>query len=414
MYGAAGEVGLSVETTRKAWQFRDRASDQERFYIDFSYYRTVTGDLEKAIETCELWAQTYPRDARPHGFLGSSAVTALGKFEKAAEENNKEIQLDPDHSMGYVNLAASYVYRNRLPEAESTLRRASERKLEIPDFLILRYKIAFLRHDTAEMERIAALGREMPGVEDWMWGKEASVRAYSGHLQEARGMSRRAIDLALQAGHREAAAQHEAEAAVREVLFDNVSEARRLARAAHELSNGREAEYGAALVLALAGNSSESQALTDDLAQRFPEDTTVQFSYLPALRAFLALNRGETFKAIELLQAAAPYELGFLGGSSVGFAGSLYPIYVRGEAYLKAQRGAEAAAEFQKLLDHQGIVATDPIGVRARLELARAFFRSGSKSKAKAAYEDFLRLWQNAELDIPIRKQAKAEYAKLQ
>ena len=412
-YGAVGESGLSVETTRKAWQFRDRASDQERFYIDFSYYRTVTEDLEKAIQTCELWAQTYPRDPRPHGFLGSSASTALGKYEKAAEENRKEIEIDPDHSMAYANLAADYIYRDRLAEAEITLKRASERKLDIPDFLALRYEIAFLKDDKAEMERLAPLGQESPELEDWMRDKEASVLAYSGHLQQARRESRSAVDLALRAGHREGAAQHEAGAAVREILFGNTLESRKSAVSAHNLSNGRDAEYGAALALALSGNSSQSQTLADDLEKRFPEDTSVSFSYLPALRALLALNHRDPSKAIELLLPAAPYELAWQGGGSVGFVGSLYPVYVRGEAYLALHQGAEAAAEFQKILDHRGIVVSDPIGALARLQLGRALAMAGDRTRAKAAYQDFLTLWKDADPDIPILKQAKSEYARL-
>jgi len=413
LYSAIGESALSAETTRKAWQLRDRASDQERFFIDFSYYRTVTGDLEKAGQTCELWAQTYPRDPRPHGFLGAGASTALGKYEKAAEENKKEIVLDPDHAFAYSNLAAYYVYRDRLAEAEITLQRASERKLEIPELLALRYQIAFLKDDKAGMPRLAAQGREIPELEDWIWYQHASVLAYSGHLQPARKMSRRAVELARQAGRMEPAAQHEAGAAVREILFGNVSEARQSAVSAHNLSNGRDAEYGAGLALALSGDSSLAQALADDLDKRFPEDTLVRFSYLPALRALLALNHRQPSKAIELLQVAVPYELGWQGSASIGFVGSLYPVYVRGLAYLALHQGAEAAAEFQKILDRRGIVVSNPIGALARLQLGRAWAMLPDKTKANAAYRDFLTLWKDADSDIPILQHAKAEYARL-
>src|SRR5437773_1056744 len=236
VYSAIGELGLSMESTSKAWQLRDRASDQERFFIDFSYYKLVRGDLEKTQQTCELWAQTYPRDMRPHAFLGSSTSTALGRFEKAAEEGKKAIELDPDHPFPYANLAAYYVFRNRLAEAQITLQRASERKLEIPELLALRYQIAFLKDDKTEMERLAALGQEKSELEDWTCDQEASALAYYGHLQQARRKSRRAVDLARQAGHRESAAQHEAGAAVRESLFGNAQEARRIAVSAHDLS----------------------------------------------------------------------------------------------------------------------------------------------------------------------------------
>ncbi|MGI8745372.1 MAG: protein kinase domain-containing protein [Bryobacteraceae bacterium] len=417
MYVDIGAPVLSVVSTSKAWQLRDRASDQEKFFIDFSFYRLVIGDVEKASQTCELWAQTYPRDMRPHGFLGSSTSTALGKFEKAAEEGKRALELDPDHAFTYGNLAATYVFRDRLAEAQITLQRAAQRKLEIPEFLALRYQIAFLQADKAEMERITALGQERSGAEDWIrdwtYDQEALVLAYSGHLQQARRKSRRAVELARQAGRREGAAQHEAGAAVREILFGNAPEARRSALSALDLSNSRDAEYGAALALALSLGSSQAQTLADDLEKRFPEDTMVRFSYLPALRALVALNHTEPLKAIELLQAAAPYELGYEASASVGFVGSLYPIYVRGLAYLAARQGAEAAMEFQKILDHRGIVVSDPIGALAHLQLGRAFALSGDKAKAKTAYQDFLTLWKDADPGIPILKQAQAEYGSL-
>ncbi|MDQ1473049.1 MAG: eukaryotic-like serine/threonine-protein kinase [Bryobacterales bacterium] len=413
-YGGIGEADLSAEATRKAWQFRDRASDQERFYIDFSYYRIVTGDLEKAKQTCELWSQTYPRDPLPHGFLGSSVSTALGKYDRATEENNRLIELNPDHSMGYANLASDYIYRDFLPQAENTLERAAARKLEIPDYVGHRYLIAFLKSDEPEMERLARRGEENPELEDWMRDKEASVLAYSGQLQRARMMSRRAIDLARLKDRQEAAAQHEAGAAVREVLFGNIPEGRRLAASAHRSARGKDAEYGAALALALSGNSSRSEELAGDLAKRFPEDTLVKFSFLPVLRASDALNRGKPSKAIDLLQAAIPYELGYHGASSVGFAGSLYPVYVRGKAYLNERKSFEAAAEFRKILDHRGIVFANPIGALARLQMGRALVLAGDRARARTAYQDFLTLWKDADPGIPILREAKAEYAGLQ
>ncbi|MDQ2900948.1 MAG: hypothetical protein M3Y07_14290 [Acidobacteriota bacterium] len=295
-------------------------------------------------------------------------------------------------------------------EAEKTLQRASERKLEIPDFLILRYQIAFLKADKPGMEWVAALARGKSGAEDSISAQESFVLAYSGHLQQARRMSRRASDLAQHAAKRESAAQYEAGAAVREALFGNPSDARRRATAALELSKGRDVEYGAAVALALSGNSSRFQTLLKDLERRYPDDTAVRFSYTPTLRALLALNPRD---AVELLQTAVPYELGAPPSSFFGFFGSLYPVYVRGEAYLKARQGAEAAAEFQKILDHRGIVVSDPIGALAHLQLGRALVLAGDKTKAKTAYQDFLKLWKDADSDIPVLKQARAEYARL-
>ena len=207
-----------------------------------------------------------------------------------------------------------------------------------------------------------------------------------------------------------------ASAALREALFGNAPEARRSATAALELSKGRDVEYGAGLAFAFAGDSSRAQAIVNDLEKRFPEDTEVQFTYAPVIHAAIALNpadpnRGEPSRAIELLQPTVAYELGAPMSSITAFFGALYPVYVRGEAYLAAHEGTEAAAEFQKVLGHRGVVLNDPIGALARLQLGRALAMSGDKIKAKATYQDFLNLWKDADADIPIFKQAKAEYA---
>jgi hypothetical protein len=220
--------------------------------------------------------------------------------------------------------------------------------------------------------------------------------------------------LAQQAGRREAAALYESGAALREAFFGNAPAARQSAIAALKLSNNPGVEYGAAFALALIGDSSRSQRLANDLENRFPEDTSVRFSYMPALRALLALNRGEPSKAVELSQLAVPYELGSPRSAIHGFFGALYPVYVRGAAYLAAHRGTEAAGEFQKILDHRGTVVSDPIGALAHLQLGRAFVLSRDTAKAKTAYQDFLTLWKDADAEIPILKRAKAEYAKLQ
>ena len=418
LYSAIGESVSSIESTTKAYQLRDRASDREKFFVDLVYHRTVTGDLEKARQVCEVWAQTYPRDMQPHSFLGGALNASFGRFEAAEEEARKAIMLDPDHSFPYFNLAASYIYRDRLAEARSTLQRASERKIDMPELLYARFQIAFLENDPTEMETLAALGRERAGAQDWIpaWviDQEGAVLASSGHLQQARKKSRQAVDLAKQAGRRDGAAQHAATAAVREALFGYPSDARQIAADVLDLSKGRIAQYGAAVALALAGDSSRAQTLADDLAARFPEDTLVKISYLPVLRALLALNRREAAKAIDLLEIAGPYEMGDHSGASVGFSGPLYPVYVRGLAYLAAHQGADAAREFQKILDHRGIVVTDPIGALAHLQLGRAFALAGVRSKAKSAYNDFLTLWKDADVEIPILKDAKAEFARLQ
>ena len=413
-YSAAGDLALAADSSRKAWQLRSRASDHERFYIDFSYHRFVSGNLEQAIRICETWAQAYPRDVLPHAFLGSSATTALGKFDKAAAESEKAIELDPDHAMPYANLAGTYRFRNRLEEAERTLQRGFDRKMALPDFQVARFYLAFLKDDPAEMERVEASSQDDPELQDFMADQRGFVFAYHGRLRQARIMSRRAVNITRESGNLESAAQHEAAAAVREALFGSVTEARERALAALSMSHNRDAVYGAAVALALSKNDSHAQSLADDFDRRYPaEDTLIRFHYLPSLRAIIALNHRNFSEGIRLLEAAAPYDLGWQGCCSLGFIPSLYPVYVRGLVYLAAGQGAQAAAEFQKILDHRGIVVTDPIGAVAHLQLGRAYALAGDSPKAKAAYEEFLTLWKHADQDAPILREARIEYSKM-
>jgi eukaryotic-like serine/threonine-protein kinase len=321
-----------------------------------------------------------------------------------------------DFAIGYSILAGSYIALGRISEAEVILERASERKLDIPDFHVQRYVIAFLKDDKPGMEREAAQSQEKLEVDHWMTNAEGFVLAYSGHLENARKMSRQAEDLARKLDRGETEALYQGDEAVREALFGNASAARHGARNALELSRSRDVEYRTALALALSGDSSRSRTLTDDLSRRFPEDTIVRFNYLPTLDALLALSDHRPANAVGLLQTAIPYENGtpFGGGSDILLgADSLYPAYVRGMAYLASHQGAEAVAEFQKILDHPGIVISDPIAVLARMQLGRAYALVGDNDKARTAYGDFLTLWKDADPDIPVLKQAKAEYAKL-
>ena len=394
-------------------RLRDRASDREKFFIVASYDLRVTGNMEKAQQTCDLWARTYPRAWEPHGFLTGIIYPVLGKYDKAVEEGKKTIALNPDFAITYDTLAMSYQALDRLVDAENILRRAADRKLELPDFVLLRYDIAFLRGDRPGMERLAAEGRSQSGAEELMAYHEGSVLAYSGRLRQAKGKSQRAADLAQQTAARERAALYETASALWAALFGNTSEARRSATAALELSRARDVEYGVAFALALSGDSSRSEALVNDLERRFPEDTAARFSYLPVVRARFALNRDQPAKAIELLQVAVPYELGE-PQSFIGSFGTFCAVYVRGEAYLAAHKGVEAAVEFQKILDHPGLIVSDPVGALARLQMGRALVESGDKPRAKIAFEEFLTLWRDADPDIPIFKQAKAEYARLQ
>ena len=400
-YSNLGERSLASENLRQAFELREHVSVREKMFIEASYYDMVTGDLEKELRSSEVWAQTYPRDENPPIFLGA-ICSNLGQHEKSLAEFREVIQFDPDSSMNYNNLVVSYLHLNRLEEARATAEEANAKKLDVSTGL---YMLGFLQNDAAAMKQQVDFNAGKPGVEDVFLGVEASTAAYSGQLGKAREFDRRATASAERADEKETAASYEANAAVREALFGNASEARQRAASALGLSMGRDVQYGVALAHALIEDSDRAQALADDLDKRFPDDTVVRFNYLPALRGQIALNRNDVSKSFEFLQAATPYELG-------GYAG-LYPAYVRGEAYLAANRGSEAAAEFQKILDHRGIVENDPIGALAHLQIGRAYAMQGDTAKAKAAYQDFLTLWKDADPDITILIAAKAEYAKL-
>jgi DNA-binding winged helix-turn-helix (wHTH) protein/tetratricopeptide (TPR) repeat protein len=408
-YADVEEGDLSVVSATRAWQLREHASDREKFVIDANYAILATGNLESARRTLEAWSQMYPREALPHVMLSGYPNKAAGRFEQAIGEGWKAIELDPDFSIAYFNIAVNNVYLNRLDEAENVLRRAAGQGLEIDEFLMLDYDIAFLRGDQAGMERVAARARQRSGGETWISNKEAFVQAYAGHLRLARVMSRRAVDHARQEAQPERGGAWEAGASIREALFGNAAEARARALAAVALSKDREVEYCAAYAMAVAGETSQAQGMADDLAKRFPENTVVRFSYLPVLRARLALNHGDAEKAIEELQVAVPYEL----GASRDFCGALHPVYVRAEAYLAAGKGAEAAGEFQKILDHRGVVGSEPVGALAQLGLGRARALAGDREKAKKAYEDFFAGWKEADEDLPVLRRARVEFAGL-
>jgi serine/threonine protein kinase/tetratricopeptide (TPR) repeat protein len=416
-YSAVGESVLSAESTTKAWQLRDRVSDREKFFIDFSHDRQVTGNLEKAYQTLELWLQTYPRgnrDPKPQDLLPGLSTHGTGRFERAIDASQQAIAADPDFALAYAGLAYSYFLTDRLPDAENTLQRAFERKLEVPDFLVIRYNIALLQGDQEQMRQAARLARGHPRAEHWMAHAEALALARAGRVQAARRSSSRAVDLALLQGEHEPAASYQAARAVWEAVCGNAAEGKRNAMAALAVSNGRDVEYIAALALALSGDSAGSQTLADDLEQRFPEDTFAKFTYVPVLRALSALEDGRPADSVERLHIAVPYELAANGLNFAHFyLGGLHSAYVRGAAFVAAHQYAEAAAEYQKILDHRGIVGADPIGALAHAQLGKAFALSGDLARSKTAYRDFLTLWKDADPNMPILSEAQAEYAKL-
>jgi DNA-binding winged helix-turn-helix (wHTH) protein/tetratricopeptide (TPR) repeat protein len=404
MYLNLNQSGRMAENVRKAYELREKVSERERFYIDSSYYWMGTGDLEKAIPADELWRQSYPRDYALYVHLGA-IYTRLGNLEKALEETREAVRLDPNSGINYTNLCFGYIYLNRLDEAEAALKQAEERKLESEGLLGARYRLAFLKGDRAQMAHTVSAAMGKPGTEDVMLDAQSNTEAWHGRWKDARQLTRRAMSSAEQNDAKETAAWYEAQAALGEVESGMREEARSDASAAIKLASNRDVLERVALALALTGDTATAEKLAAELDRTFPLDTLVQRYWLPAISAAVALKRKDPKRAVELLQLTSPIEL--------GDNGDFLPIYLRGEAYLMLRDGNAAAAEFQKLVDHRGRVGSFPWAALARLQLARACALSGDKTKAKNAYQDFLTLWRDADPDIPILKQAKAEYARL-
>jgi tetratricopeptide (TPR) repeat protein len=410
-YWNMGRTDLSALYTRKAYELRDGVSDRERLWILFLYDRQVTGNLPRELQNLESWTRTYPHDFLPFAVLAGWGTQGTGQYEKGIQAAEESLRLNPDTSFSYI-MAIHNFFLDRFAESAAVLQRAAARKLEIPEFLMLRYYLAFFSGDRAGMEREIERARA-EHAEDWMSHNQAMVFAHAGQMRLAHTTWERAIAMAQQAGKRENAALYYAAEAVCNAHFGNTAAAIERAHMALNRAKSRDVEYAAAYALALSGDSPRPQMLAADLEKRFPEDTPVQFEYLPTLRALSALAHRAPLEAVERLQRTLPYDFALPGTAFFAKFGGLYPAYIRGEAYLGARQGQEAAAEFQKILDHRGIVFADPIGALAHLQLGRAYIVSGDVTKAKKAYQDFLTLWKGADADIPVLKQAQAEYAKL-
>ena len=375
-----GESTLGRQSLLKAHQLRERASDVERFNIETLYDRDYTGNLERERRTLETWAETYPRDARPHSLVAGLALSSTGPHDLAIAETDKALTLDPDLIPAYNSKARNQLHLNRLDDALLTVRRATERKLDSPDLLLIEYFVAFLKgtpDSNDELGRIVTLARKSPSAEDLISHVEALALARADRLQDARRTSAVPIEIAQRAGRHERAGLFEAGRAVWEAFYGNAAAARQGASKAIELGRGRDVDYASAFALALSGDLPQSRALAEGLAREFPEATFVQFMYLPTLRALFALNAGNSAAAIQELQIASRYDLALGGVGFIGRFGGLYPIYVRGLAYLAARQPAKAATEFQRIVDHRSIVLVDPMDAMARLQLGRALALSG-------------------------------------
>jgi tetratricopeptide (TPR) repeat protein len=407
MQGNLFQLDLSRESIRKAYESRENISARERLYIESQYYGYVTGDLEKTAQAYEIRTQIYPRDFGPHNNLANT-LSNLGRYERGLQEALIAIRLDPDVEDNYITLANSYICLNRLNEAAAVLKQAEEHKLESEGLAAQRYLIAFLKGDEEDMGRLAAASEATLGAQDLLLSQRIVVEAYHGRLKKAREIAHLSMKSGRHQDSLTISALSQAGLGLVEAYFGKPQQARADANGAVKRASPKDfPQWIAALALAMAGDSKGAAKLAEELDKSLPLDTAFQHYFGPAIRAAIAMEERNPREAIEQLRVTSPYDLGEMG--------SMDPVYVRGLAYLKLGDGGAAAAEFQKIIEHPGIAQTWPPGPGSlpHLGLGRAYVLQGDTVKARAAYQDFLSLWKDADTDIPILREAKAERAKL-
>jgi tetratricopeptide (TPR) repeat protein len=417
-YSNLGEVGSSNENITKAYTLRDRASERERLYIDSHYYMMVTGDLDKTSASLREWIQTYPRDEGPRTNLGF-VYSAMGDTAKSLQMYQEELNLDPQSRLNYSNLASGFLVAGRLDEARLTLEEAKHKNLESAALYLNQYVLDFLQGDTAGMAEAVAWANGKAGFEDTLMYLEADTAAYGGQLKKAQGLVERAAASAEHADEKEVAAVYTVSFAVTQALAGNAADAKKWANDGARLATNRDIEAAQGIALGLAGDATGAQKIADDLKKKFPEDTVAKSAYVPMIEAGIALHAGDGNKALTALEPNKPYQL---GGFQIDIAGA--GPYLSGQANLAAKKGDAAAADFQKVIDNKPIVGNNVTGALAHLGLGRAYAMQAAaasggdaealKAKARTAYQDFLGLWKNADADVPVYVQAKAEYEKLQ
>jgi len=402
-YANLGETGVAAANIRKAYELREHVSEHERLYIESHYYQFVTGDLIKASRTYELWAATFPNDEAPRTNL-AAIYSDIGKFDRSLELAKEAVRIASHDGQSYANLVDAYISLNNPAQANVVAEQAMSQNLDSSQLRLYLYDAAYLQQNSAGMQKQMNWASGEPGVEDAFLDDQANDLAASGQLARARELTDRATEDAKRADEKETAAGYEVNEAQREAEFGNDAEGRRAAEIALTLAKDRDTKYGAAVALALSGAADRAQSLASQLDKDFPDDTFVQSLYLPSIRGAIALKQKDAARALQALEAARPYEIGIAGG--------LVPVYIRGLAYLQTNDGQNAAIEFQKIIDHPGVVLNAPIGPLASLQMGRAYVVQGKPAKAKPAYDDFLNRWKNADRDIPILRDAQAEYAR--
>ena len=407
-YFDSGQSALAALYSTKAYELRDRVTDLEKVQIESAYHNFATGDLEKSAHAYQMWAQIRPEYPGPHSNL-AYIYAQLGWFDKTLAESIEGVRLG-ESAEAYNNLFSCYISVDRLEEAKATFARIVSRGFDNPSNHPSRYMVAFLEQDRAGMDRELAYARENKEVESWILYFESGTQSYYGHQAKAREFIALASASALAQNQKETAVSYAAEAALREALFGNTALARQTIQKTLTNSVGQDVQAAAALTYAFTGDRTKAQSLADSLAKQFPQNTLVQFNYLPAIRARIALDAGNPNEAVELLKPARPYEL---GQPAQIMLMNLYPVYIRGEAYLAAHDYKSAIGEFQEILEHPGMSLNEPIAALAHLGIAHACAAQGDKDRARSAYQVFLSLWKEADSSLPLLKQAKAEYASL-
>jgi serine/threonine protein kinase/tetratricopeptide (TPR) repeat protein len=421
-YNNLAEVERGSEYLTKAFELREHASEREKARIAVIYYQSVTGELDKAAKLYQEQITNYPRDYRLHNNLGI-VYSELAQYEKATDAFRQSILIEPANHRPYGNIANSLMALQQFDEARQTIQHAQARKLDSFVMRTALYGLGFLKSDSQVMAEQQKWYAGQPDYENFGFSLDSDTEAYAGHLDKARELTKRAVNSAIHADSKETGAIWHENAAIRESAFGNMTEAKQAAADGLRLApSSQGADVEAALAYAMAGDTARAESVAQDLNKRFPLDTQVQALWLPAIRAQVALDHKNPAAALENLQAALPIELGVIQFDSN--LSCLYPTYARGEAYLAAGQGKPAAAEFQRILDHSGIVWNCWTGALAHLGMARANALQSKTSqgadadaarvRALAAYKDFLTLWKDADPNIPILKQAKAESAKLQ
>jgi tetratricopeptide (TPR) repeat protein len=403
-YRGLSESEQAIRSAAKAYELRSRLTERERLSVEGNYYLLATGELLKAEQVYELWAKTYPRDTGAHANFGYT-LFSLGRYEDALREYREALRLDPDNARSYTNVAGDLINLGKFVASREVLRQLQARKLNDELLSINLYSLAFARRDTEEMRHLVADAAGKEGLEDEMLGLQSDTEAYFGRLKRARELSARAERFARQNGDSETAAGYLVTAALREVETGDRAAARRDAMEALAMSSGRGVQTMGAVALARAGELGRAQSIADNLSKRFPLDTLINNLWVPTIHAAAEFNRGNPERAVQLLAATSDFDL----APDI----HLFSIYLRGQSFLKTGRGQDAAVEFEKLLNNPGVVDNFVLGALAHLGLARANVAFNDIPKARSAYQDFLASWKDADPEIPILREAKAEYARL-